>query len=489
MNRRDFLKKCAVVGAGGFVLSNRAMEARLRDKRPNILFIMTDQQHAGMLSCTGNADLHTPALDALAASGIRFERAYSTNPVCVPTRFSLQTGQMPSAVGMTENNTRIQVPSSMLTQSLGPLLKNAGYECAYGGKVHLPRNLANYMMSNGYTKLTNDSRDHLADVCADFIRQPHSNPFFLFVSFINPHDICYMAINDYRRSNGQDPVDNIDSRTCENLLDHIRSQPDPEAYIREHCPELPKNFEIPFNEPEYITTHYLQKRPFREYVRKNWSEETWRQHRWLYCRLTERVDAQIGRVLDALRQSGQQDNTLVIFTSDHGDHDSAHRLEHKSILYEESARVPFIMSFKGVIPGRIVDNTHFISNGLDLLPTICDYAGVTIPEDMPGKSLRPLTKGVPVANPQDALRHWRQHIVVESQNARCVRTKSFKYCVYETGQNREMLVNMETDPGEMKNMIGSDACQKVLNRHRRLLEDWVNSHNDTLAKSYIVPST
>jgi len=482
MKRRDFLKKCATVGAAGFVLSKRAIGARRRDKRPNILFIMTDQQHAGMLSCTGNKDLHTTALDGLAASGIRFERAYPTNPVCVPARFSLQTGQMPSAVGMTKNDTRIVVPSSMLTESLGPLLQNAGYECAYGGKVHLPNNLTSYVMSNGYTKLTNDSRDNLADVCADFIRQPHTKPFFLFASFINPHDICYMAINDYQRSIGQKPVDNLDSRTCENLLERIRSQPDPEAYIRKHCPQLPKNFEIPFNEPECITTHYVQERSFREYVRKNWSEEMWRLHRWLYCRLTETVDAQIARVLDALRQSGMQENTLIIFTSDHGDHDSAHRLEHKSILYEESVRVPFIMSFKGVIPEGKVDNTHFVSNGLDLLPTICDYAGVAIPESLPGKSLRPLTKAVPVAN-------WRQHIVVESQNARCVRTKSFKYCVYEAGQNREMLLNMETDPGEMKNLAGSDAYQGELNRHRRLLEDWVNSHNDTIAKPYIVPST
>ena len=113
-----------------------------KDGRPNILFIMTDQQSAHMMSCAGNEWLKTPALDRLAASGIRFERAYASNPVCVPSRFSLQTGRMPSAIGLNWNHPA-NVPQSIVEQSLGNLFSNAGYETVYGGKVHLPGELNN----------------------------------------------------------------------------------------------------------------------------------------------------------------------------------------------------------------------------------------------------------------------------------------------------------------------------------------------------------
>ena len=125
LNRRQFIQ-AAVAGAGAVAAPGLLRSARSAGKtedRPNILFIMTDQQHAGMMGCTGNTHVKTPALDALAASGVRFERAYATNPVCVPSRFSLQTGYLPSAVGMRLNNTRIRVPAHMIGNSLGLLLR------------------------------------------------------------------------------------------------------------------------------------------------------------------------------------------------------------------------------------------------------------------------------------------------------------------------------------------------------------------------------
>ena len=130
---------------------------RVEQQRPNVLFIMTDQQHAGMMSCTGNQWLKTPALDRLAASGTRFERAYASNPVCVPSRFSLQTGLMPSAIGMSRNEDSPQaaVTDAMVQQSLGNLLQQAGYETVYGGKVHLPGRMNN-LKNIGYRNLTGE---------------------------------------------------------------------------------------------------------------------------------------------------------------------------------------------------------------------------------------------------------------------------------------------------------------------------------------------
>ena len=468
------------MSAAGLTMGARAWGQERNGKRPNVLFIMTDQQHAGMMSCAGNRWLKTPALDRLAASGARFERVYACNPVCVPNRFSLQTGRMPSAVGMRLNNVRLAVPDEMIANSLGPLFRQSGYETVYGGKVHLPGTLTHGMREAGYRFLQPNSRQKLADRFVGFLKAPHEKPFLGFVSFINPHDICYMAINDFARSKGRPPHSNVDSRTCEGLLERARKSGDLTRFVRDHCPPVPPNVEPPVGEPECITTHYTKVRAFREYARTQWPDHMWRLHRWLYCRLTEMVDQKIGEILDALRESGLEEDTLIVFTSDHGDMDGAHRLEHKSVLYEESVRVPFIMSFRGRIPAGRVDETHLVSNGLDLLPTLCDYAGIPVPEGLDGRSLRAIAEG------RTEVGGWRDHVVAESQNGRMVRTSQYKYVVYDCGRNREMLVDVVADPGEMTNRASDPRLSAVLNKHRRLLAEWVGRTGDAVAAGYLV---
>ncbi len=480
MKRREFTRIIGTATAGSIFSNTACLPNRSgKDNRPNILFIMTDQQSAHMMSCTGNPWLNTPALDRLSASGVRFEKAYACNPVCMPNRFSLQTGLMPSAIGMGQNGDGdwSKVTDDMIRQSLGHLFQNAGYESVYGGKVHLPKKMQR-LQDLGYQNLTENSRQDLADACVKFIHKKHKKPFFLFASFINPHDICYMAINDIRRMKGELPVGNIDSKTCEKVLDKARNSGNLYAFIEKYAPLLPENHPIPEREPECITRKYTEARTFRDYVRKNWPEEKWRLHRWAYCRLTEMVDAKIGQVLNALQEAGLEDNTLIIFTSDHGDMDAAHKLEHKSVLYEEAVRIPFIMSYKGVIPGGKINNSHLISNGLDLLPTLCDYAGISIPMGISGASIRHLAEGNNHAQ-------WRDHLVVESQNGRMVRTQRHKYCVYDSGKNREQLIDLKDDPGEMKNLAGSENFADILIKHRQLLSQWVLKNSDDIGAQYI----
>ncbi len=492
MKRREFITGTAAGAIGLFLRGvTSASDSSKGENRPNILFIMTDQQHAGMMSCTGgpplsgnpNKWLKTPAMDRLAASGIRFERAYACNPVCVPSRFSLQTGLMPSAIGMGQNNDSKQaaVTDVMIEQSLGRLFRKAGYETVYGGKVHLPQKM-NGVQNLGYRNLTTDRRQGLADACAKFIKGKHTRPFFLFASFINPHDICYMAINDFNRAQGKAPVANTDSKTCEAVLARARKTGDIGAFVEENCPPLPANHAVPENEPECITQKFMNVRSFRAYVRENWTQNQWRLHRWAYCRLTEMVDQEIGTVLDALREAGLEDNTLIVFTSDHGDMDSAHKMEHKSVLYEESVRVPFIMSYKGVIPQGIIDDTHLVSNGLDLLPTLCDYAGIETPEGLHGRSLRALAQG---KDTKEGPSQWRDFVVSESQNGRMLRTDRFKYCIYDSGRHREQLIDLKNDPGEMKNLAELETYKDVLNKHRQLLQGWVERTGDKIAADYV----
>ena len=480
MRRREFITTTAASAVG--LMLGRAASAGDNPKkqnRPNILFIMTDQQHAGMMSCTGNKWLKTPAMDRLAASGVRFERAFASNPVCVPSRFSLQTGLMPSAIGMGQNEDSEQaaVTETMVRQSLGWLFRDAGYETLYGGKVHLPRKMKG-IENLGYRNLTSDSRQTLADACAEFLKGRHEKPFLLFASFINPHDICYMAINDFNRAQQKAPMGNTDSKTCEAVLDQARKAGDISAFVEANCPPLPANHAVPDAEPECIALNYVDARPFRAHIRRNWTANQWRLHRWTYCRLTEMVDREIGTVLDALKAAGLEDNTLVVFTSDHGDMDSAHKMEHKSVLYEESVRVPFIMGYKGKVPAGIVDETHMVSNGLDLLPTLCDYADITTPEGLPGMSLRPLAEG------KDT-KEWRNFVVAESQNGRMLRTARYKYCIYDSGSRRELLIDLENDPGEMKNLAEVGGYKDVLDEHRRLLRGWVERIGDKIAAKYV----
>jgi choline-sulfatase len=469
VSRRRFLKTGAGAAASAGLAPLLAGAERPGRDRPNIILIITDQQHARMLSCAGNEHLDTPAMDSLARTGTRFEQAYCGDPVCLPSRYSMMTGLLPSAGGYTDNASgrRHTVPDEVLKQGLGWRMREAGYETAYGGKVHLPKGMNPENI--GFSFFCRNQRDGLAREAADFIRAEHDRPFFLVTSFINPHDICYMAIRDHA---GKD----YDKLKLGEAVRRPEGVSEAEFYSG-HCPPLPENYEIPPGEPEAIKK-LIRGRPFQQHTRDDWGERKWRLHRWAYCRLTEIVDRQVGVVLDALRESGREEDTVVVFTSDHGDQDASHRLEHKMVLYEESANIPLIISQKGTTPAGHVDRSHLVSNGLDLMPTLCDYAGVEPPEGRQGSSLRPLA--------ENRGAKWRDQVVCESVVGRMVRTERFKYCVYESGANRETLIDLEKDPGEMNNLAEKAAYRDVLNAHRRRMSRWIGRAGDKIGAEYVV---
>ena len=427
----------------------------MAEDRPNIVFIFTDQQSAHMMGCAGNPNVHTPAMDSLATNGARFARAYCSDPVCVPSRFSLMTGRMPSEIGLRSNETKhIQaVPDAIKQSGLGWLFRRAGYQAAYGGKQHLPKLDAKTL---GFDYLTRDERDGLANTCVEFLSRKHDKPFLLVASFINPHDICYMAIRDFRETQMDKWLIEGGKREIA-ILDEALRLPEgvsEKDFFARHCPPVPPNFEPQDDEPEAIR-RLLAQRPFRKNAREKWTPERWRMHRWAYSRLTERVDAQIAKVLEAVRRNGLQDNTVIIFSSDHGDHDSSHRMEHKTAFYEEAARIPLIVSQPGVTPAGLVDDTHLISNGLDLLPTLCDYAGIAVPKDLKGHSFRPLAEGRAVAD-------WRAELPIESEIGRALVTSRYKYILYDEGASREQLMDLEKDPHETRNAAKDPGNEKIV---------------------------
>ncbi|MFO8008469.1 MAG: sulfatase-like hydrolase/transferase [Candidatus Brocadiia bacterium] len=269
-------------------------------RAPNVLLLISDQQSFRMMSCAGNRHLRTPAMDSIAERGVRFDRAYCTNPVCVPSRFSLFTGLYPSAIGQRGNPSRHldPIPEQIKENGLGWLLRSGGYETVYGGKVHLPKNLDPEKL--GYDVLTADERDGLAEQCADYLRSGPSEPFMLVGSFINPHDICYMAIRDFAQCDFDHAIlRNGDTELA--CLDKALERPEgvsEQEFFAEFCPPAPPNFDPQEDEPEAVRG-LIEERGFRHDARRQWSERRWREHRWAYCRLTERVDAHIGIKRDA----------------------------------------------------------------------------------------------------------------------------------------------------------------------------------------------
>ena len=202
-------------------------------------------------------------------------------------------------------------------------------------------------------------------------------------------------------------------------------------------------------------------------------------------------------MLEALRESGREKDTLVVLTSDHGDQDASHRLEHKEVLYEEAIRVPFIVSWKGVTKAGAVDRQHLVSNGLDLIPTLCDFAGIPKPASLHGHSVRPLVEGGGVP-------HWRDSLVVENHLGRLVHGGEWKYLVGRDakhgdtcgicpgriknwdGKVREMLIDLKTDPGEMVNLAGERRHEVRLRDGRRLLRAWHERNGVALDQGYVV---
>jgi arylsulfatase A-like enzyme len=217
----------------------------------------------------------------------------------------------------------------------------------------------------------------------------------------------------------------------------------------------------------------------------NFNPKMWQALRWGYYRLIEKVDAELGKVLDALQAAGLDDKTVIVFTADHGECAGAHGFNQKTVFYEESARVPLIISAPGQRAARVVQN--FANTGSDVLPTLLDFAGIAQPARITGPSLRPLALG------QD-VKGWRDHVVVENNmsqtfpvdgnvpttQGRMLRAERYKYCVYAHGQNRESLVDLETDPGEMMNLARDPAHRATLLAFRERLRAWGLQHKDPL---------
>ncbi len=432
--------------------------------QPNIIYIMTDQQAFDAMSCAGNPLVHTPALDRLASDGIRFEQAYCAYPLCVPSRAAMFSGRMPHEAGIFVN-TNVVTDEEFPFEILARRLADGGYKTHYIGKWHLtiPRSDT---LKHGFQEIDLPGGHGFDSVYArmavEFLRRDHDRPFFLVVSFRNPHDCCQLARKE-------------DLANFEGAIPPIPS-PD-------ELPELPENFEIPENEPDYFREWQAQNSE-RVYRSHYWDEEDFREYQWGYYRLVEKVDSLLGQVVDAIYNSPGSDNTTIIFSSDHGDGLSRHRWNQKWSAYDESSKVPFIVA-GSMVQRKGESDERLVSAGLDLTPTICDLAGIEPPPEMRGRSLKPLLSG-------ETDTPWRDFVVSEISfgnwvdryhvdtfpKVRMLRTAGYKYVAFDRGELREQLTDMMNDPGEMNNLAVDAGYADVLDRHRELLKEWVEETGD-----------
>lgn len=428
--RRDFLK----AGTGLALASALPWQSSAAPvtSKPNVLLIICDQLSWNAISSHGCKWAQTPNLDRLISNGVSFVESHSTNPVCSPARSSIITGRMPVETGVISNSRPIHASVPNIGQWLSP----KGYDAVYCGKWHLPggrpHNTAGFRVlpaGGGQGDLMDNS---VARLSANFIANHNGDkPFLLISSLLQPHDICYWAIQN------RDLV-----------------PPDtPFAELGPPLPALPPNNKSRPMAPAKLASC---RGP-------DFSNEQWRYYRYIYFRQVEMLDHDVGRIFTALEQTGKADNTLVIFTSDHGEGGGRHSHVQKWYPYEEGVKVPLVLSYPGKVRRNVLDSTHLVS-GVDIVPTICDYAGVTPPPHMRGFSLRPLLEGTPS--------EWRDFVSTEHHFiGRMVRTTRFKYVRYDKDPV-EQLFDMEADPWEMTNLYQDPAHADIVRAHRERLDQW-----------------
>ena len=398
--------------------------------RPNILFIHVDQMHFQAMSAYGNPHVKTPAMDRMAADGCSFMTSYTAMPQCCPARASWYTGRMSSEHGVPANGCNLLPDLPDLGQWL---TKQGGYEAVYAGKWHVPgRNVGeSFDVIFGYGK--GEYADvGIARACMGFLANYKGDrPFFLNAGFMNPHDCCYTA--GARGGQGK-------FRFAKEIDDQL--------------PPLPKNF--------WKNPKYAGRTP-------GWQEIDWRYYIYVYYRWVEMVDAEIGRLYDALISSRFADNTVVVFAADHGDGLAFHGNISKGYLEEEAWRVPTIIVDPGKATKGKRDEGH-LPIGVDISATICDYAQVPmLPKMTIGKSLRPLVEGKKVDK-------WREYIVGESflgTGQVGVRDKQHKTIFYCDGPTK--VFDLEEDPLEMNDLSATADGKAVMARHKDNLREYLGS--------------
>lgn len=418
--------------------------------QPNILLILPDQMRASAMGCDGNTEVKTPNIDRMAAEGIRFKRTYANVPVCCPARSILMTGTYPHVNGMVANDLRLREERVTIAE----MLRDAGYRTGFIGKWHLdggprdpgfvppgPRRQGfefwaayechhkhfepDYFRDTPERIVVNKFEPEAScDFAVEFLKsQPKDKPFFLTVQMGPPHD-PYGAPDNYMKLYDAEKLTPNASWQAGS-----EGRPTPKGGLRRG--PLANRF-VPVGGKEEIAAYYAA---------------------------ITAIDDQVGRLLATLKETGVDENTIILFTSDHGDMLGDHGMRRKRKPYDESARVPGILRWPARVPkGQVVDT---LFSHIDMAPTLLSLAGQTVPKDMQGADLSRVALGQTKDGPEAVLLQIFVPFHPDGITTpwRGIITKDYTYARYE--DEPWVLFDDKADPHQMKNLATDPAAKDL----------------------------
>ena len=492
MRRRDLL----AVAAGAATAQTAV--------RPNILWIMADQLRFDCLGANGNRLIRTPNLDRLAARSANFAHAFVQSPVCVPSRVSYFTGRYPHSHKNRVNYTPLDDREVLIQR----MLKDAGYRTGSVGKLHYFPPTADHARSTGFDEVHLDDGISRTDQFSDYVkwRNAHDPRAQLHYQATEPKP----GRNPFRAAiDAQYTPTAWTGRETREMLAAFARGGSPfflfSSFFKPHASyTVPEPYDTMFDRveiplPRQVTLEEIQRLPLpvQKQILRGRPQYGMDRARlqWIYRSYyasVAMVDDEVGRILDALRESGQEANTIIVFSTDHGDQLLEHGLEGKNLFFEASVRVPFLISFPGrVKPARYAELIEMV----DVLPTLLELCGLTVPARIQGRSFAPLLAGGRYT-PREFV--FAENVIPEVINsgildlpfvpgqgvggirhpdAKMIRTARWKMNYY-SGHGGE-LYDLASDPGEERNLY-TDAGQRArLSELKARLLDFLITSDET----------
>ena len=485
MDRRDFLK---AAGAGVLSLTTGGCSDMFRGsstaRKPNIIFIMTDDHASHAMSCYGSKINKTPNLDRIAKEGMRFENCFCTNSICAPSRAVILTGKY-SHINRKIDNSGQAFDGGQ--QTFPKLLQQAGYETAMIGKWHLRSEPTGFdywnvlpgqgayhnpaMIEMGERKkYTGYVTDIITDHCIDWLKKRNGDkPFCLMYHHKAPHR------NWQPDKKHADMYKSIDFPLPETFDDDYSTRSDAarqQEMTIEHHFMVPSDTKV--KPPEGLKGRELKKWKYQRYMED-------------YLACVASVDDNVGRLLDYLEEAGLAENTAVFYTSDQGFYLGDHGWYDKRFMYEESLRMPLLARWPGAIKAGSVRNEMVLN--LDFGPTFLDMAGIGIPADMQGKSFAAILKGKrPRGWRKSMYYHYYEypgwHAVKRHYG---IRTERYKLIHFYYDIDAWELYDLKEDPNELNNIYENPAYAKVVKQLKAELRKLQKQYGDSdeLAKSFL----
>ncbi len=527
-SRREFIKK---LGIGAAALSMPGVFTRCAGpaEQPNILYIMTDDHAFQAISAYGSKINKTPNIDRLAKEGILFDKGFCSNSICAPSRAVMLTGKFSHINGHINN----AVTFDGSQQTFPKLLQKAGYETGMFGKWHLKSDPTgfdywNILPGQGhyYNPVFIDMgerkerkgyvTDLITDDCLDWIKNRESGkPFCALLHHKAPHRNWMpdkKHLDMYRDEDLPVPdnyFDDYETRTT--------AAEDQEMLVDGHTYMAYDLKLTPDNNPEDDTPRESQDRnmwnntygrmieeekadwdkaygpeneEFRRTNPKGRELALWKYQRYIkdYLRCIASVDDNIGRVLDYLDSSGLAENTIVVYTSDQGFYLGEHGWFDKRFMYEESFRIPLMIRYpKEISPG--VTNTELVQN-IDFAPTFLDYASVSIPDDMQGKSLRKILSGNTPSDWREAVYyHYYEYPGPHAVKRHFgIRTHTHKLIHFYHDVDEWEMYDLENDPHEMNNLYGKPEYRSLQGQLKLQLAKLRVKYKDSFLDKYMPKS-